>query len=198
MRRVRFYMKMSKKQNRTRPRKGENLSDYAEQLDEWFGEEELTLSEVRKRLEQSGCSVTLNQLSKWRRARQWERSRRQLLEQIAAGTRHCAEVEKEFGQNPPPELETIIKLHRVIILQLSAQMDARPEATRLAMALMKPVMDWARLQEQRRERELSEQKYRDQMAAQKAVIERELKAARAEGGISPETLEKIERELKLL
>jgi len=126
----------------------------------------------------------------------WQQFRRQLLDQIAQAARHCQEIEREFGKSPPPELETLIKLHRVIILQLSTQTDSR--AARLVTALMKPVMDWARLQEHRKERELAEAKYRDLVAAQKAALERELNAAKTAGGLSPETLEKIERELKLM
>jgi len=179
-------------------RRESKLDEHVEQLDEWFGSQELTLEEARKRLAEAGCAVSLGRLSDWRRGRQWERCRRQLLEQIAAGARHCQEVEKEFGQHTPPELATLIKLHRVLILQLSAQAEGQPEAVRLVTALMKPVMDWARLQEHRKERELAEQKYRDQVEAQKAALERELKAAKAEGGLSPETLEKIERELNLM
>src|SRR3954470_6102835 len=90
----------------------------------------------------------------------------QLLAQIRAAARHCQEVEREFGKNPPPELETLIKVHRAIILQLSAQRDCDPETVRQVTTLMKPVMDWAKLQEQRKERELAEAKYRDQIAAQ--------------------------------
>jgi chorismate mutase len=86
----------------------------------------------------------------------------------------------------------------VIILRLCAQAEAKPEAARLVTALMRPVMDWARLQEQRKERELAEQKYRDQVEAQKAAIEREINAAKTEGGLSLETIERIERELKLM
>ena len=179
-------------------RKQSKLAKHTEQLDEWFGEEELTLAAVRERLAQAGCSVSLARLSEWRVSRDWERRREQLLNQIAAGARHCGQLEEHFGKNPPPELETLIKLHRVIILQLSAQMHSNPDAVRSVTTLMKPVMDWARLQEQRRERELAERKYRDQVEAQKAALEREVNAAKSGGGLSPETLEKIERELNLM
>jgi len=126
------------------------------------------------------------------------KARQQLLAQIRAAAKHCQEIERELGKNPPPELETLIKVHRVIILQLSAQADCKLETARQLTALMKPVMDWARLQEQVKARELAETKYRDQVAAQKAALERELHAAKNEGGLSPETLAKIERELKLM
>ncbi len=128
----------------------------------------------------------------------WERMREQLLNHISEGARHCAEIEREFGRNPPPELETLIKLHRLMVFQVSSQEGAKREAIGLITALMRPVMEWARLQEKRKERELSEQKYRDQVEAQKAALEREQAAANAEGGLSPETLEKIERELRLM
>ena len=57
--------------------------------------------------------------------------------------------------------------------------------------LMKPVMDWAQLQERRKAHELAEQKYRDNCAT---------KAARetAENGLTQGTLQKIQREIKLL
>ena len=174
------------------------LEHHAEQLDEWFGQDASTLAEARARLGKLGCPVTPARLSEWRRAREWKRTREQLLNQIAEGARHCAEVEREFGKNPPPELETLIKLHRVMVLQFSSQKDAKRETIGLVTALMRPVMDWARLQEKRKDRELAEQKHRDQVEAQNAASARELETAKSEGGLSPETLEKIERELKLM
>jgi len=179
-------------------RQTSKLEEHAEELDAWFDDEEFTLAMARERLAKSGCAVSLPQLSKWRQSRGWERLSQQLVEQITAAARHCQQVEQEFGKNPPPELETLIKLHRVLILQLGTQTDGSPEATRLLTALMKPVMDWARLQEQRNARLLAEQKYRDEVEARNAALERELKAAKNEGGLSLETLEKIERELKLM
>ena len=179
-------------------RKESKLDNYADQLEQWLGAEQMTLSQAQEQLAKMGCVVSLGRLSEWRRGRAWERTRAQLLEQIAEGARHCEEVEKEFGKNPPPELETLIKLHRLTILQLSAQKNADRETISLVTALMRPVMEWARLEEKRRERELAEQKYRDQVEAQEAAAEREKRAANEEGGLSPETLEKIERELRLM
>ena len=69
------------------------------------------------------------------------------------------------------ELETLIKLHRVLVLKLSLEADGAPELLKLAKDLMKPVMDWARLQEKRKDRALAEQKHRDQLEAQKAARE---------------------------
>jgi len=127
-----------------------------------------------------------------------EEDREWLLAQIGEGARHCKEIEAEFGKNPAPELETLIKLHRVMVLQLSSEGKVGRETIGVVTALMRPVMEWARLQEKRKTRELAEEKHRAQVEAEKAAKERELEAANSEGGLSPETLEKIERELRLM
>lgn len=49
-----------------------------------------------------------------------------------------------------------------------------------------------------RQLELAEQKYRDHVAERKAAIDKELAAATNSGGLSAETLEKIQKELRLL
>src|SRR5689334_6868100 len=95
-------------------RKESKLAEHTQQLDEWFWVQGQTLSRVRERLAEAGCPVSLAWLSHWRAAREWELRRRQLLNQIAAGARQCGRVQKEFGRNAPPNLEILIKLHRVV------------------------------------------------------------------------------------
>jgi hypothetical protein len=121
-----------------------------------------------------------------------------LLALIAQGAKQCQQLEKELAKSGAPELETLIRWYRVLILKLTTEADEAPELLRAAADLMKPVMDWARLQEKRRVWEFAERKYRDQVAAQKAASERELNAVKANGGIRPETMKRVERELKLL
>jgi len=122
----------------------------------------------------------------------------QLLSRISQVAKLCAEVERQFGQHPAPQLETLIKLHRVSILKFSLEANGAPRLLKLVSDLMKPAMDWARLQEQRRERDLAEQKYRDQVEAEKAAQAREARVQAGDAALTPETLKKIERELNLL
>lgn len=117
----------------------------------------------------------------------------ELLALIAEAGRHCREIERQFGDHPAPELELVIKLHRVLLLQYTLAAKHRPEALKKARELMRPVMEWAALEEKRKQRELAEQKYRDQVEAEKAAG-----ANRESGGLRPETLQVIERELSLL
>jgi hypothetical protein len=118
-----------------------------------------------------------------------------LLDQIAQGAELCREIERKLAEHPAPELETIIRLHRVLVLKLSVEAEGAPAMLKLTSDLMKPLMDWARLEEKRKEVALAEQKHRDQMEAQRA--EREKASGDASKALSTETLQKIERELHL-
>lgn len=178
--------------------KPSKLDQYAERLDEWFGIEKRTLGDVQEQLKLDGCSVSVSRLSKWWQSRMRQQQEAALLAQIASGARQCKEVEAEFAKNPAPGVETIIKLQRVLIMKLSTQANVDPEMIELVARLTKPSMEWAKLEQKRREVELAEQKYRDQVAAQKKAALAEVEKARVSGGITAGTLERIERELRLL
>jgi len=120
-----------------------------------------------------------------------EELQEQLLAQIAYAGSHCAEIERAFGKNPPPELDTLMKVYRVLILKLSAEAQANPDQLKLAISLMKPVLDWERFEDARRQRQRAEEKERE---TQQAARNREA----GEDALRPETLEQIERELSLL
>ena len=119
-----------------------------------------------------------------------------LLDQIALAARHCRELEAQFGEHPAPGLETIIKLYRTLVFDYCLRAKEDPERAKAVKELMKSVMDYAQLEEKRRQRELAEQKYRDQVEAQKAARAKEDQPGG--GALTPETLGKIERELNLL
>jgi hypothetical protein len=76
-------------------------------------------------------------------------------------------------------------------LKLSAEAQANPDQLKLAISLMKPVLDWERFENARRARERAEEKERE---TQQAARNREA----GEDALRPETLEQIERELSLL
>jgi len=173
------------------------LDAHAERLQEWFlgGK---TLAEAQEQLKLDGCSVSLGRLSEWWQARQSSMQEEQLLKQIASGANQCREVEKAFGQNPAPELETIIKIHRVLALQFATRANVDSTMLEMSERASRMALEFAKLAEKRAERELAESKYRDQVAERKRAIEAELSKGKSSGGITPETLSKIEAELKLL
>lgn len=112
-----------------------------------------------------------------------------ILARIAQGATLCREIEAQLRQHPAPELETIIKLYRVLLLKLSAEVEAVPDLRHLLSTLIKPVMDWARLEEKRKDRERVEQQARQ--------AKRNAETGHADNALTSETLTRIERELKL-
>ena len=122
-----------------------------------------------------------------------EELREQLLEQVAEGGRLCRELETRLNQCPAPELEVLIKFYRVLVLKACGEAQAGPERLAFFSALMKAILEWARLEEKRKQRELTEQKYHDDLSARE-------KAEASRLGpkvLTPETLKKIEHELHL-
>ena len=97
------------------------LDPFADQLDHWFDVENMTLAQAADRLRELGCDVTVANLSHWCRVRRQQQCQEQLLHDISSGAQQCEQVEKEFAENAAPDVETLLKLHRVLILQLSTQ-----------------------------------------------------------------------------
>lgn len=170
------------------------LDAHAAQLDSWLGEEKLSLTEARERLAKLGAQVSVARLRRWQRQRESQQLEELLLDQIARGARLCARVERQLRRHPAPGLETLIQLHRVLVLKFSLEADAAPGLLRLVKDLMKPVLEWERLLEERKGRDLAERKHRDQVEARKIAGG----GKGAGGGLTRGTLEKIERELNLL
>jgi len=176
------------------------LDRYADQLAQLDAEKK-TLSDICEWLAQEGCKASPSSVSVYLERLRSERRQAALLAQITSGARQCAEVEKQFGKNPPPELETLIKLQRVLILKLSTQANADPELMKLVSASFGSVMESERLKIKRSELELNsrkvvlmEKKAAAYDRAQAALTE----AKNSKGGITPETLHRIETELRLL
>lgn len=101
-----------------------------------------TLSEICEWLAAEGCRVSPSSVSVYLERLRSERRQAALLAKITSGARQAEEVEKQFAKNPAPALETIIKLHRVLALQLATQSEDNPELMDAANTLTKTVMDY--------------------------------------------------------
>lgn len=140
---------------KSRPSK---LDRYAEQLAE-LEAEGLTLADMQKWLKAENISVSPSRLSVFLESQRTARLHERLLGQIATGSRAHQEIEKQFSKNAAPELETLIKLHRVLIMQLSTQAAADPALLEMVSNAMKPVMDFAKLNLKRDELTLAKDKF---------------------------------------
>lgn len=117
-----------------------------------------TLAEAQAELKLAKCDVSLGRLSEWWSSRQSAMWQESILKQITSGARQCREVEAAFAEAPAPEFDTLIKLHRVLILKLSTQGNADPELLELVNRMMKPVVQFARLQQLEQQNKIEERK----------------------------------------
>lgn len=144
------------------------LDAYQDKLEVWFGMENKTLAEVRELLRAEGCSVSLSRLSDWWERRQGTLAEEKLLQSIATGASLCRKLDAEMGANPPPELDTIMRLNRVLIMSLSTTGQANPEHLEMADRMTRTVLDHARTTMKARELTLAENKF--QFDAAKAAL----------------------------
>jgi hypothetical protein len=143
------------------------LDAHAADLDEMFSSPEeggrgLTLDQAREELRLDGVSVSCSALSVWWANRRQAKLQERLLGQIASGARQVAEVEKAFAGHNAPEIETLVKLHRVLILKLSTQGNADPELLELVNRMMKPVVQFERLKQLQAQLSLDRDKFQQQ------------------------------------
>lgn len=101
-----------------------------------------TLAEMLAWLREEGVTCSASTLSRFLESQRQEQLEKQLLARISSGARQVEEMEKEFRKNPAPELETIIKLHRVLSLQLATQSQANPELIKLADQLTRTALEY--------------------------------------------------------
>jgi len=166
--------------NKARPNK---LDPFAERLDAWSAEGR-TLAQMREELRKDGCTVAISQIGDYLARRRQSALEERLLGQIASGARQCREVEAQFAKDPAPEFETLIRLHRVLILRLSTESTGNPELLELVNRMMKPVVQFARLQQLDKQISLDRAKF--EFDAAKACLARlpELKAISTDKGLT--------------
>jgi DNA-binding phage protein len=157
------------------------LDRFAEQLAELEAERK-TLAEMQAWLKEEGCAVSLGRLSEFLDAQRSSRQQERLLAQIASGARQCQEVESALEKNSAPELDTLIKLHRVLILKLSTEGNVDAEQLELVNRMMREVIKFARLEQLAQQNRIEERKLKllEEKAAQldkaKEVTESKLTA----------------------
>ena len=156
------------------------LDQFTDRLDVWFGVEKKTIAQVQEQLRLDGCSVSSGRLSEWWTAREKVLTQRRVLGDITSGAEHCREIDQAFAKNPAPQLETVIKVFKVVIMQLATKGTAEPEFLKLADQLSRTAIEFISGQTKAafKERELkieeakfSESKKDEQTKALEACLE---------------------------
>jgi hypothetical protein len=177
------------------------LDPFAERLVEWRAEG-LTLAKMREQLALDGCVVGISSISDYCLRLEREAQEKELFATIATGGRMNRELDAAFAKDPAPEIEQLIRVSKTLIMSLQVQGVANPKLLALANSMQETVLTYlsgrTKAELEARKLELSESKYRDQVAERKRALQAEVDKAKSSGGITPETLEKIEAELKLL
>ena len=113
------------------------LDPYAEELFEWLVVEKCKLAEAQARLkEKYNLHISSGRLSGWLENQQQARLQDRLLASVTTGARFVSDVEKRFGDSPPPELNSVMKLVRVLVLELAVRGQAQPELLTLVNNLI--------------------------------------------------------------
>jgi hypothetical protein len=112
-----------------------------------------------------------------------------MLDQIRSSSQSAQELKRQLAECPAPELGTLLSLHQVLLLRELLKARTQPDL-RTALDLFRPLLEWARLEEKRREIALAEQKLREAKEARTAPPPKREPMDR-------ETLALIEQELHL-
>lgn len=138
------------------------FTPHAEAILGWFATEpELRLVDAVTRLADLGVKATPGELSIFLRRHRDEDEREKMLYGVATGAEKCRELDEAFAKNPAPELSLLIKLLKNLILNLNLNPDTAPEHLELATNLMRPVIEFARIEQKQRDAELNLEKFRD-------------------------------------
>ena len=176
------------------------LDPFSGRIKEWAAEGK-TLAAMREQLKADGCSCSLSSLSDYLARCRQELLEANLFAQIASGGRMNREMDAAYAANPAPEIERLIQVSKTLVMSLQVKGVGDTKMLGLANSMQQTVLNYlsgrTRAELEARKIELAESKYRDQVAERKRAIELEIGRARA-GGITAETLERIEAELKLL
>jgi len=147
--------------------RGSKLDKFAKQIEQWLtpkklGGDGITLGQAAARLSELRCSVSPSTLWDWWEKFQLEKREAQLLDKIVTGGNQIGQVEAALKKNPAPEMDTLLKLYRVLILQLTTKGQTAPEllclADRLTNTFLQFISGETKAKFKEREVTLAEQK----------------------------------------
>lgn len=101
-----------------------------------------TLLEMQKWLHEEGVAVAQSTISRFLESARSSAAQERILQLVVSGAQHCAEVDRAFSKNPAPELETLIKLFKVLIMKLTTQGAADLEQLRMADQLSRTAIEF--------------------------------------------------------
>lgn len=160
------------------------LDAYADLLNLWFGSDHLPLEEARRRLKERGMDVSIARLSTWWANEQQKILEAQVLGGLVSGSQMCSEIDRAIGKAPEPSMERIMKLLKMLVMNLAGKGQLDPALLKLVDRLLKPVLAWQDGQRHERVVDLDERRLK-LMEARAAKAEAAEQAAQ-DPALSPE------------
>jgi hypothetical protein len=134
-----------------------------------------TLDEAVVWLRERGVRISRTALANWLEGRRMRDTQERILRSIASGAQLMRECEREYGKNPAPTVEQLIRLFRTLVMQIASAGACDPEFLRAAAPMMGQVLEAERLAVKRQELMLEERRV--------AVLERRAAQAEAAQGV---------------
>jgi len=164
------------------------LDPYAEPLAAM--EEEIppkTLAEMQAWLAGQEVAVSVSAIGRFLEARRSERAHERALRLVVNGSKEGKELNRAFAKHPEPQLELIIRLSKVLILQLATEGVADRKLLRLSDRLSRTAIEFikAGTHARFREIELSHAERRLKISEEKAAAFDQARDVR-ESTLSPE------------
>lgn len=78
---------------------------------------------------------------------------------ISSGAHMTRQIEAAYQENPAPEIETLIKLCKTLVMQLSVQGATDPQQLQVANSLFGSVLEFLKIQEKAEDRKLNRDKF---------------------------------------
>lgn len=172
-----------------------------EAIEQWIAEENLSYINCSKRCWQDfGVRVSKDSVRSYYLRRAQERTRDAMLQKIATSRKTANLVTDQFRRNPADTYQALLDMAGQIAFEKSMEGGEELDAetifnfTKLVIQGKKEARADLRLQMLQQKLELEMQKYKDEVAERKKEIQIAIKS----GGLTPETLQKIEEAVSLL
>jgi len=114
-----------------RKQRASRLDRFKPELVQMDGEN-VTLLQMVQWLDGRGVKISDTALSLFLRKHRKRREHELLMLQIVNGTEHCREMEKVLDKNPAPSIDTLVKVFRVLIMNVVNEGSLEPKYLRMA------------------------------------------------------------------
>ena len=151
------------------------LTPHREDLRSWF-HAEIPYAEIQERLKKRKVAISISAIGSYRQRLYREELQETVLTRIATGAMARDKVVKELGIHGTADVGTLIALIQNLIFVLTTSSRSAMSVDHVT-ALLRPVLDWVKVQEKREDRELEREKF---AFLQKSKIEIGLDAIEAE------------------